>query len=107
MMKRLMAVAGLAALLLVGGVRSADAHVGVSIGIGVPGIVFGAPVYAPAYYPPPPPYYYGYGYGPPYYYGGSVYGPPVVGGVFFGGRFGHHRHWGGGGRHWAGHRGWR
>jgi hypothetical protein len=109
MMKRMIAVAGLAVLILAGGVRAADAHVGLSIGIGIPGIVFGAPVYAaPAYYPSYP---YGHGYGcnggPAYYYG-----PPVVGGVYVGGRFGHgggfpRRHFGGG-RHWSdGRRGWR
>lgn len=104
MMKRIVAVAGLTTLLLVGGARKADA--GVSIGIGIPGIVFGAPIYAgPAYYPPP---YYGYAYGVPPYYGPAYYyGPPIGGGVYFGGRFGHGgyhhfrgRGWGGGRRGW-------
>jgi hypothetical protein len=99
MMKRILAVAALAAVVVVGGTRPADARV--SIGIGIPGVVFGAPVYGgPAYYPyPPPPHYYSSYYGPTYYYG-----PPVVGGAYFGGRFGHRHRWGGG-RHWGGHRG--
>ena len=111
MMKRMATAAALAAMIVIGGVRTADA--GVSIGIGIPGIVFGAPVYAaPAYYPPPPVYYGyggygygygGYGYGAPAYYGPGYYGAPAVGGVYFGGRFGDHGHRGfrGGGR---GHR---
>lgn len=106
MMKRMATAAALAALISIGGARAANA--GVSIGIGIPGIVFGAPVYAaPAYYPPPPPVYYGYGgygygYGAPAYYGPAYYGPPAVGGVYFESRFGNHGHRGyrgGGHRH--------
>ena len=90
MMKRMMAVAAVAALILVGSTRPADAHVSIGIGIPLPGVVVGAPAYyGPSYYGP------AY-YGPSYYYGG-----PVVGGVFFGGHGGHHGHWGGG-RHWSG-----
>jgi hypothetical protein len=115
MMKRMTVVGGLAALLLVGGARIADARVGVSIGIGIPGIVFGAPLYAaPGYYPPAPAYYGypGYAYDAPVYYGPAYYGPPV-GGVYFGGRFGHGGYprfrdgrWGYR-RGWSGRRGWR
>ena len=100
------ATVALGASLLVG-VRNADAHVGISIGIPLPGVAIYAPpppVYysAPAYYYPPP-YYYGpsyYSYYRPYYGYGYGYG----GGVYFGG----HSHWGGHG-HWrghGGHRGW-
>ena len=110
-MRRMLAVIAVAALILVAGVHKADAHVGFSIGIGVPGVYVGPPVVysAPAYYYPPAyyggyygpayyaPYYgYGYGYGYAPYYGGSVF--------FHSGHWGgHRRHWGGGwhgGRHW-------
>lgn len=87
---------------------------GISIGIGVPGVVYASP---PMYYAPPPVYYVPprvyyvpppvYYVPPPVYYAPPpviYYGPPAfyarpaAGVVFYG-----HR-----GRHWRhGHRGWR
>jgi hypothetical protein len=116
MMKRMLVTMGLAALILTAGVRTADAHVGFSIGIGLPGIGFYDPYYpppvayysAPAYYAPPV-YYYGAPafYGRAYFGGGGYYGGRgYYGGGYYGGRgYGGRGYWGGHGR--GGHRGWR
>jgi hypothetical protein len=88
---------------------SADARGswGISIGIGVPGVVYASP---PGYYPPPPAYYMPppvYYAPPPVYYAPPpviYYGPPAysvgpaAGVVVYGHRGGHRR---------PGHRGWR
>src|SRR5882724_2444126 len=79
MMKRMLVTMGLAALILTAGVRTADAHVGFSIGIGLPGVAFYDP-YPPVYYAPP--VYYG---PPAYYYGPAYYGPAFYGRAYFGG----------------------
>ena len=74
------------------GVPNAQAHVGISIGIPLPGIAFYAPMPPPVYYAPPayyPPTYY---YGPPRYYA------PAYGSVYFGNGHG----WRHGGGHWHG-----
>jgi hypothetical protein len=91
------ATVALGASLLIG-VPKADAHVGISIGIPLPGV---------AVYAPPPPVYYSapaYYYPPAYYYGPSYYRPYYGYGGYYGGSvyFGGHRHWGGHrhGHHW-------
>ncbi len=108
MRKRILLALALAAVICLAAVPRADAHVGISIGIPLPGIYIGPPAYPAYYYPPAPvyygpptyPYYGGYGYG----HGGSV----VIGGPrFYGPRFSGHRHWGGGGRRWGGGHHWR
>ena len=106
MRKRMLVVAALAAVICLAGVATADAHVGISIGIPIPGVYVGPPAY-PAYYAPPPPVYYGppvypayYGYGYGYGYGGGYYHGPSV--VVRGPRFvGPHFY---GGHRWVGHR---
>jgi hypothetical protein len=95
-MKRwLIALVG--ALSLLAG-SSAMARVSVGVNIGVPGVYYGGPVYAP------PPVYYP----PRAYYGPRVYGPPPIayygGPGYYPGRYwGHRRGWGPG---WHG-RGYR
>jgi hypothetical protein len=96
----------------------ADARVSIGIGVGAPYGYYGG--YDEGYYSPcesrrfryyHPQYcgYPGYGpsyyddYGPDYYDGGYGGYGPSFGGVWFGGSFGGHDHWGGGGGHWGGH----
>lgn len=81
-----------AAGLLAAGGAQARSNVTLSVGIGVPGVVVGAPVYsapyvapAPVYMAPPRPIYYApprpvyYAPPPPVYYGPPAYRPaPVV-----------------------------
>jgi len=111
MRKRMLVVLALAAMMCLAAVPKADAHVGISIGIPLPGVYIGGPAY-PAYYAPPVPVYYGppaypypyYGYGYAYGYGYPYYGRSVViggfhGGGHFHGRWGGGHRWGGGG-HW-------
>lgn len=105
-MKRMLAAAGMTAVMLFAAAPRADAGVEISIGIPLPGIV----VYEDSYPPPvvyaPPAYYY-----PPVEYR-SYYGPPVFygyGDMYWhgGGWRGGHR-WGGHpARRHGGHRGWR
>ena len=103
-----MAVAVLAfTLLFAVGAPKADAHVGISIGIPLPGVAIYAPP-PPVYYPAPAyygPAYYGPAYYGPAYYGyGPRYYAPSYGAVYFNGGWGYGRGWhGGGGRGWHGH----
>ena len=78
MLKRMLAAGGLLGALLFVGAPNADAHVGFSFGIAVPGFTYYQSNVPPAYYPPADYYvppartYYGYGnYG--YGYGGYGY----------------------------------
>lgn len=102
MMKRMLAVVGLGALMLVAAPRDADAHGGISFGIELPGVAIYAPpppvYYAPRTYYAPPAYYAPYYDGPGYYrpyYGRAYWG----GGHRWHGHRHHHRH-GGRHRHW-------
>jgi hypothetical protein len=97
------ALTALGATAALGLAGAAQAHVGVSIGLGIPGVVVGAPAYyppAPAYYPPAPvyapaPVYYNappvYVRPQPVYYGPSVYVGPRWGGGYRHGYYGHYR----------------
>jgi hypothetical protein len=98
------------AVLLALGVPKAQADVGISIGIPIPGITFYAP--APPVYYSAPPYYPRAYYAPPVYYGpsyGTVYYGRGYGRGYGGGWGRHHGSHGGGHRqgHGHGHRGHR
>jgi hypothetical protein len=89
-MKKLLAAVVLFAVVGLLGVRRADAHVGVAIGIGLPGFAFFAGAPPPAVVYPPPVVYPA-----PVYYG-PVYAPACVApGVVVYGRPWHHpwHHW--------------
>src|SRR5262245_54609342 len=100
-----LAIAGLTlAFLLAVGVPTASAHVGISIGIPIPGVTFYAPA-PPVYYSAPyyTDYYYPRTYYYPRYYAPGAYYGPGYGTVYFGhGGYGGHgyRHHRG---HWRGH----
>ena len=61
----------------------AEAYVGVSIGVPLPGFYYGYPYYGYPYYGPGYGYYYG-GYYPRYYRRGYYYGPRRA--YYYGGR---------------------
>lgn len=94
--RKLVAVAALAASTALLPVQSAEARGGRGIGLGIAGAVIGSALLAGSYG------YgrgYGYGYGPSYYSGGPSY---VYGSSYYYPRWRHrhhrhHRHWG---HHW-------
>lgn len=88
----LVGLVGVVALLSLGVPTKAQADVGISIGIPLPGISFyaGPPVYyAPRYYAYPPAYYGPSYYGGPVYYGGGYYRRGYYGRGWGHGGYGH------------------
>ncbi len=126
--RRAVGVVAAAAMLGAAGMAHARSDVAFSLGIGVPGVVVGAPAYyppapayiappPPAYYPPPPPAYYPPP--PPVYYQPApvvvqprpiYYAPPAP--VYYGPPPPPRPHWDGYGRggygpHYGGPQYWR